>query len=62
MARPATRTGTLKKHLHPLPQLVARRGIGKPFKKLSADLDFEYVLINATIDKVRADAGSQKVA
>lgn len=30
------------------------------FKELSADPDFEYVLIDATISKVHADASSQK--
>lgn len=30
------------------------------FKELSADPDFEYVLIDATISKVHADATSQK--
>lgn len=33
-----------------------------PFKALSRDLDFEYILIDATICKAHADATSQKGA
>ena len=39
----------------------SRAGVwGRLFKELSADPDFEYVLIDATISKVHADATSQK--
>jgi len=31
----------------------------RPFRELSADPDFEYVLVDATISKVHADATSQ---
>lgn len=34
--------------------------MGAPFQELSADPDFEYGLIDATISKVHADATSQK--
>ncbi len=39
----------------------SRSGVwGRLFKESSADPDFEYVLLDATISKVHADATSQK--
>lgn len=75
LARPAAGTGALefkRKANDPVDRLQrrtvytrfrrwSRAGVWEGlFKELSADPDFEYVLIDATISKVHADASSQK--
>ena len=60
MARSAAGTGALEICVHAVPAVVAGGGWERLFKALSTDPEFEYVLVDATISKVHADATSQK--
>lgn len=61
LVRPSAGTGQLADGALPLPAPDAGGGVfDNLFKALSCDPDFEYVLIDATICKVHADATSQK--
>ncbi len=59
LARPAAGTGHWKS-VYTRFRRWSRAGVWERlFRELSADPDFEYVLVDATISKVHADATSQ---
>ena len=56
LARPAARIRQVDRRARALPTMGACRGLGGLFNELSADPDFEYILIDSTICKAHADA------